>query len=817
MGVQLLVNMTHRGGVGANPTTGDGAGLMTQLPDALFRADMAAQGVNLPSTYGCGMLFLPQNNEQQQAIREQIETLLADENLPIIGWRRVPTNRSAINDEVAASEPAVWQVFVGGAETSTCNDYERRLYVARKRLEKDTDTIDNAGFYCCSFSSSTVVYKGMFLANQLSRYYADLTDSHFVSALAFVHQRFSTNTFPAWNLAHPYRCIAHNGEINTLRGNVNNMIARAQSLQTTLFKKELSNLMPFITPDQSDTASLDNAVELLCMAGYSPAHALSILIPEAWQGNADMEAMRRDFYRYHAPLMEPWDGPAQVIYSNGRQIAAVLDRNGLRPGRYWLTDDDLIVMASEAGVLNIQDARISQKCSVEPGKMLLVDLEKGRIINDAEIKHDLSSAHPYEEWRQQSQIPLETLPKGNGDDLTTFSGETLLRSQQNYAYTEEDLKFILLPMTQDAAEPLGAMGDDSPTAVLSTRMKPLSTYFRQEFAQVTNPPIDPIREEVVMSLASYLGPRPNLLEPFVAPQTTCITLSRPILTPDEFCRLRDMQDKQFKVCTLDTIWAADDGESGMEKALQALQAEALRAVYEDGAAILILSDRNSGPKRPAIPMLLVAAAVHHHLVREGQRTRVGLVTETGSAREVHDFATLIGYGVEAIYPYLAYASLAELPLNIPNDSVKERQIRYRHAVCKGLLKTMSKMGVSTIQSYCGAQVFEIVGLDSDFVNAYFCGTVSQIGGIGAIEIARETLFWHSVAYDKKPPMLYENALDAGGDYAYRLRGEEHLWTPTSIATLQHAVRTGKYENHKQKHLNLPVQPSVERFALIFHL
>ena len=796
-GLQLLANLTHRGAVGANPTTGDGAGLMTQMPHDFFRTVAAQNGFSLPNQYGCAMLFLPKPEKQQAAMRQMIDNILAQENLPLLGWRQVPVCREAINDEVAASEPSIWQVFVGGAphddEDNNGDGYERRMFIARKQMENAARAA-KLDFYCCSFSARTVVYKGMFLADQLPQYYLDLQDSDFVSAFAFVHQRFSTNTFPAWELAHPYRFIAHNGEINTLRGNINNMTARTGRLHSSVFGDDAEKITPLIIPGQSDTASLDNAVELLCLAGYSPAHALATLIPEAWQGDKNMTAARRDFYAYHAPFMEPWDGPAEVVFSNGRQIAAILDRNGLRPGRYWLTDDDLIVMASEAGVLDIPDERIRHKWFIEPGKMLLVDMEKGRVIDDGEIKQELAEAQPYGEWRQRSQVPLDSLPCKNEDNIQDLSATELLRAQQRFAYTDEDLKFLLRPMATDGAEPVGAMGDDSPTAVLSTRMKPLSAYFRQEFAQVTNPAIDPIREEIVMSLKSYLGPRPNVLRPLSEPHTTCIVLEHPILTPSEFCRLRDGQDQRCKTVVLDITWRAAAGESGMKPALHNLREAALQAVRDEKATVLILSDRAADAEHVAIPIYLAVSAVHHYLVQAGQRLRVGLVAETALAREVHDFAVLAGYGAEAIYPWLALASVSALS---PGEESMEN---YRRAVGKGLLKTMSKMGVSTFQSYCGAQIFEAVGLATDFVDEYFCGTESQIGGIGVDEVARETLFWHQLANDGEQSLLYENALDAGGDYAYRLRGEAHLWTPASVAALQHAVRgnaANQYEEYSR--------------------
>ena len=820
-GLRLLENLTHRGATGSNPTTGDGAGLMTQIPDGLFRAEAEKLRLQLPppGDYACGMFFMPQKKAVRDKTQKQVEKILREEKLPLLGWRETPVCRDAINEQVAASEPAVRQAFVGRGEFEAGDEFERRLFAARKRMEHaiaaDADAKDPAGFYCCSLSSRTVVYKGMFLAAQLAQYYPDLTDERFESAMAVAHQRFSTNTFPSWRLAHPYRFIAHNGEINTLRGNLNNMRARGHSMASPLWGDDFNKLPPLIDEGQSDTASLDNAAELLRLSGYSPAHALSILIPAAWQKDGLMPPPLADFYSYHAPMMEPWDGPAEVVFSDGEQIAAVLDRNGLRPGRYWLTDDDEIVMASEAGVLDIPDEKIVKKWFIEPGKMLLVDLKRGCIVEDGDIKTALAEARPYRQWIQQSQTALSSLQNSKGDsamdDAMTIAAEDfrpadekeLIRKQRHFGYTAEDIKFILRPMAEEAAEPIGAMGDDTPAAVLSERPKSLSAYFRQEFAQVTNPPIDPIREEIVMSLASYLGRRPDLMRPLSPPESSCLVLESPILSPQEFAKLCRPEVGGLKVKTLDITWPAKEGADAMEGALESLRENALRAVAEEGVGVLILSDRRAGAERAAIPELLAAAAVHHCLVASGERTRAGLVVDTGGAREVHDFAALAGYGAEAIHPYLAYATVAATPLRkSPQTPPSQRIERYRRAVGKGILKTMSKMGVSTFQSYCGAQIFEAVGLSKEFADKYFCGTVSQIGGIGAREAAEEAMLRHAAAYgkikkgdsdskrdsDSDSENIRREELDAGGDYAYRRFGEEHLWTPQTVASLQHAAR-----------------------------
>ena len=804
MGLEMLVNMTHRGAVGANPTTGDGAGILTQIPDAFFRRQM-----ELPIDkdgehgYAVGVLFMPQDEKRRMRVAELIEQTVTEEGLSLIGWRDVPIIRSAINDEVAACAPHIQQLFVTGGQTLLGDAFERRLYIVRKIIEKrvakdDAADIaaDTAGFYCASFSSRTIVYKGMFLSEQLGGYFPDLGDTNFLTSFALVHQRFSTNTFPAWKLAHPYRFIAHNGEINTLRGNINNMMARHHSMFSPVFGDELEKIWPLLQHGQSDTATLDNAVELLCLAGYSPAHALAVLIPEAWQNNPSLPAELVDFYRYHEPMMEAWDGPAEVVFTNGKQIGAVLDRNGLRPGRYWLTDDNLIIMASEAGVLNIPDSRIKRKWRIQPGKILLVDLIEKRLITDDEIKTTLASAHPYQDWVGASQQALPAKPTAVFDAL---SPTKLLRYQQRFGYTEEDIKFLIRPMVEDGAEPIGSMGDDTPQAVLSDRMKPLSSYFRQEFAQVTNPAIDPIREELVMTLNTYVGARPDVLSLGTPPTSRCLVLQHPVLLPAEWEGL--LASDEFSPTALNATY---DAAETLSATIERLQREALQAVTENNARVLALSDRRVSESRIAVPMLLAVAAVHHCLVASGDRTKVGLVVETGAARSVHDMATLAGYGVEAIFPYLAYHTVLSLSLHgeCTDLSDTERLENYRKALGKGLLKVMSKMGISTFQSYCGAQIFEAVGLSAELVERYFCGTVSQIGGIGITELEAEGRYWHHIANSPEHP-LFKDSLDAGGDYACRTRGERHLWTFGSISALQHAVRANQYDKYEEyaEHIN----------------
>ncbi len=802
-GLQILKNMEHRGASGANPTTGDGAGVLLQIPDSFFRSQVnnLPKAIGNDNAYGVGFLFLPQSESLRNGVIKLIEAVLHEEGLPVLAWRNVPVTTHAINADVAACAPFMAQLFIGCGNTTVGDDFERHLFIARKLIEnRITDNValkvseDAGGFYVASFSSRTIVYKGMFLADQLDAYYPDLSDTTMQTAVAVVHQRYSTNTFPAWSLAHPYRVIAHNGEINTLRGNVNNMLARHQSIHSPLFGDNLKKILPLIKQGQSDTASLDNAIELLMMSGYSLAYALSILIPEAWESNNNISQELRDFYAYHAPIMEPWDGPAGVVFTNGKQVGAVLDRNGLRPGRYWLTDDDRFIFASEAGVLPMDDNKITEKWRIQPGKKLLLDLEQGKIISNDDIKYQLKHQAPYKQWLEQSQTKI---PPNNDSVSRQMQDDTLFAQQHRFGYTEEDIKFILRPMVLDAAEPIGSMGDDTPQSVLSSRMKPLSSYFRQEFAQVTNPPIDPIREGLVMSLTSYIGGRANLLSPHEPPTTKCLSVESPILTPSQFTAIKSNTNVTSK--TIDISYNEADT---MANAILQLCQTAATAV-QSGALILILSDTNTGTNRIAPPMLLAVAAVHHSLVAAGIRTQTGIIAETGSVRSVHDVAVLVGYGVNGIYPYIAYETILAMSLDNAVDINTENRIdNYRKALGKGLMKVMSKMGIATVMSYCGAQIFEVFGLSQSLIDNYFCGTVSHIGGMDIDDIEKETRFWHDLSTNPTNP-LYQTALDAGGDYAYRTRGENHLWTPESIAALQHSVRKndfGKYEEYS-KHIN----------------
>src|SRR6202163_4937707 len=743
---------------------------------------------------------MPKEKAWRKVIQSIISDQIKDEQLTLLGWREVPTDNSTLGQTVKPTEPAHMQVFIGrGAHIKNDDEFERRLYILRKSISQAIYQRRDrglAGYYPVSLSCRTVVYKGMFLADQLGKYYPDLSEPDFASALALVHQRFSTNTFPAWSLAHPYRMIAHNGEINTLRGNVNWMAARQASVHSDLYGKDISRLWPISYEGQSDTACFDNGLEFLVQGGYSLPHAVMMMIPEAWSGNPLMDEERRAFYEYHAAIMEPWDGPAAIAFTDGRQIGATLDRNGLRPARYLVTSDDRIVMASEMGVLKIPEEHIVTKWRLQPGKMLLVDLEQGRLIPDDEIKAQLAKSHPYRKWLDRTQIVLEELPDAPTKGMR--SNLPLLDRQQAFGYSQEDITILMTPMASTGEEANGSMGNDTPISALSDKPKPLFTYFKQNFAQVTNPPIDPIREELVMSLVSIIGPRPNLfdLQGGVA-GTMRLEVRQPILTDGDLEKIRsisEIADTHFKSRTLDTTFHAGFGAAGLEQVLDELCARAEAAVRE-GINIVILSDRMAGSDRIPIPSLLACAAVHHHLIRTGLRTSVGLVVESGEPREVHHFACLAGYGAEAINPYLAFETIISMKDRLPS-ALDDYEIvkRYIKSIGKGLLKVMSKMGISTYQSQCGAQIFDAVGLKADFVSKYFVGTHTRIEGVGLAEIAEETARRHADAFGDAP--VYKTALDVGGEYAYRTRGEDHAWTAESVSTLQHAVRGNSLERYK---------------------
>jgi glutamate synthase (NADPH) large chain len=797
----ILLNLEHRGAVGADPRAGDGAGILVQIPHKFFAKRATELGFTLPvaGDYAVGVLFMPHEESWRAEIRDVFAEETAREGMQLVGWRDVPNDNSCLGQSVKPTEPFHQQVFIGkGDRRLDADEFERRLYILRKtisgRLYKMRER-RYAGYYPVSISSRTLIYKGMFLADQLGRYYPDLRDPDFESALALVHQRFSTNTFPTWSLAHPYRMIAHNGEINTLRGNINWMAARQSSARSPFYGEDIHRLWPISYEGQSDTACFDNALEFLVQGGYPLAHAVMMMIPEAWASNSLMDDERRAFYEYNAALMEPWDGPAAIAFTDGRKIGATLDRNGLRPARYLVTRDDRIVMASEMGVLPIPEEDIVTKWRLQPGKMLLVDLEEGRLIPDEEIKAKLAGGHPYEEWLHNTQLVLEDLPRTQ--TRPPPSNLTLLDRQQAFGYTQEDLKILMSPMGATGEEAVGSMGNDTPISALSDRPKLLFTYFKQNFAQVTNPPIDPIREEIVMSLVSIIGPRPNLFDLHGLSTTKRLEVRQPILANEDLEKIRsisEVSDSHFKSLTLDAVWPADHGAAGLGPALADLCNEAERAV-RDGINIIILSDRHAGSDRIPIPSLLTCAAVHHHLIREGLRTSVGLVVESGEPREVHHFCCLAGYGAEAINPYLAFETLIAMKDELPQKlEAKEIVKRYIKSIDKGLYKVMSKMGISTYQSYCGAQIFDAVGLRSDFIKTFFTGTATRIEGVGLDEIAEETVRRHRDAFGDAP--IYRHALDVGGEYAYRVRGEDHVWSATTVTALQHAVRGNSLDKYR---------------------
>ncbi len=826
--LHVLENLEHRGAVGADPLMGDGAGILVQIPHQFFIEECAKLGFFLPEAgrFAIGQLFLPRDAVERERAVKIVERAIVTEGLTVLGWRDVPVDNSKLSEGVKATEPVHRQVFVGCPSAVADQEaFERKIYIARKLLSGDVYEADWHGatkrdldsFYVVSFSSRTIVYKGMFLSYQVGAYYRDLHDERFVSALALVHQRFSTNTFPSWKLAHPYRMVAHNGEINTLRGNVNWMYARQATTTSKLFGEDIEKIWPISYEGQSDTACFDNALEFLLRGGYSLPHAVMTLVPEAWAGNQVMDDERKAFYEYHAAIMEPWDGPAAVCFTDGRMIGATLDRNGLRPARYVITDDDRVVLASESGVLPIPEEKIVAKLRLQPGKMLLLDLEAGRIVSDEEVKHSIASAHPYGQWIDETQLVLEDLPEVPARAPKTL--ESLLDLQQAFGYTQEDLKLLLPPMAVTGQEAIGSMGTDTPMSALSDKPKLLYTYFKQNFAQVTNPPIDPIREELVMSLVSFIGPRPNLFDLEGSEAQKRLEVRQPILTNEDLEKIRTIGDNEesgFKSITIDITYPAANGPAGMRPALDAIcvQAEAAVRFSATGQVynIIVLSDRMVGRERIGIPALLATAAVHHHLIRKGLRTRAGLVIESGEPREIHHFALLAGYGAEAINPYLAFDTLLAMKGQFPDD-VEAHEIVYRYikSIGKGLLKVMSKMGISTYQSYCGAQIFDAVGLKSDFVKHFFYGTATKIEGVGLEQIAKETVERHKSAFGLDPVLA--SSLDVGGEYAFRNRGEAHVWTPDVIAGLQHSVRTNSFERYKAEFAD-PIDSQNEKLTTI---
>jgi glutamate synthase (NADPH) large chain len=807
-GLEILLNLDHRGAVGADPLLGDGAGILIQIPDTLLRNWATGAGLSLPKSgdYAVAMCFLPQDDAARDFAVSHFEQFIEKEGQTLIGWRDVPTDVNGLGKAVIEEMPVIRQAIIGRGESTPDQDaFERKLLSIRKQTQNPLRALEEklgltglSQLYMPSISSRTIVYKGLLLAGQVGTFYKDLQDPTCTSALALVHQRFSTNTFPSWKLAHPYRLIAHNGEINTVRGNVNWMNARRRTMESDLLGPDLDKMWPLIPHGQSDTACLDNALELLLAGGYPLAQAVMMLIPEAWSTDPLMDEGRKAFYEYHAALMEPWDGPAAIAFTDGRQIGATLDRNGLRPARFCVTDDDLVIMASESGVLPVKEDNILRKWRLQPGKMLLIDLEEGRIIEDEEIKAKLSSEKPYSAWLKAAQYKLKDLDEVEVEEPALANDPALLLDrQQAFGYTQEDVSKFLEPMARAGEDPLGSMGTDTPLAVLSNKSRLLYDYFKQNFAQVTNPPIDPIREELVMSLVSMIGPRPNLLGREAGTHKR-LEVDQPILTNADLAKIRSVEvqlDAAFRAETIDITWDARSGAQGLEMALKEMCWAATEAVLQD-KNILILSDRAQGTDRIAMPSLLATAAVHHHLVRQGLRMQTGLVVETGEAREVHHFCVLAGYGAEAINPYVAFETLEEIRVRQGLSlSTYEVQKNYIKAVGKGILKVMSKMGISTYQSYCGAQIFDAVGLSSAFIDKYFTGTATTIEGIGLNQVAEEAVRRHATAYGDNP--LYKSMLDVGGIYGFRLRGEDHAWTPENVANLQHAVRGNDPKNYAE--------------------
>ena len=806
--LKILENLDHRGAVGADKLMGDGAGILIQIPDALYRQEMALQGVVLPplGEYGVGIIFLPKEQASKEACEQEMERAIKAEGQVLLGWRDVPINQDMpMSPTVRAKEPLIRQVFIGrGNDVIVQDALERKLYVIRKTASAAIQNLQlkhSKEYYVPSMSSRTVIYKGLLLADQVGTYFLDLRDERCVSALGLVHQRFSTNTFPEWPLAHPYRYVAHNGEINTVKGNYNWMKAREGVMSSPVLGADLQKLYPISFADQSDTATFDNCLELLTMSGYPISQAVMMMIPEPWEQHTTMDERRRAFYEYHAAMLEPWDGPASIVFTDGRQIGATLDRNGLRPSRYCITDEDVVIMGSESGVLPVPENKIVRKWRLQPGKMFLIDLEQGRMIDDEELKAGLANSKPYKQWIENLRIRLDDLQAQASDAQASGqlpTKDSLLDLQQAFGYTQEDIKFLMAPMATNGEEGIGSMGNDSPLAVLSSKNKPLYNYFKQLFAQVTNPPIDPIREAIVMSLVSFIGPKPNLLDINQVNPPMRLEVSQPVLDVSDMQKLRHIEDHthgKFKSITLDITYPLSWGQEGVEAKLASLCAASVDAI-KGGRNILIISDKAVTATQVAVPALLALSAIHQHLVREGLRTSAGLVVETGSAKEVHHFAVLAGYGAEAVHPYLAMQTLQAIHKDLPGDLSAEKAIyNYVKAIGKGLSKIMSKMGVSTYMSYCGAQLFEAIGINTSTIEKYFTGTASRVEGIGVFEIAEESIKSHRAAFSADPVLAH--MLDAGGEYAWRARGEDHMWTPDAIAKLQHSTRTNNFSTYKE--------------------
>ncbi|MEV4685675.1 glutamate synthase large subunit [Streptomyces kurssanovii] len=790
----VLRNLEHRGATGSEPDSGDGAGILLQVPDAFLR-EVTAFELPQAGSYAVGIAFLPADAEDNEAAVSKIETIAGEEGLTVLGWREVPVTPDLLGNGARATMPAFRQLFVGDGSSEGIA-LDRKAFVLRKRAERE------AGVYFPSLSARTIVYKGMLTTGQLEPFFPDLSDRRFATAVALVHSRFSTNTFPSWPLAHPYRFVAHNGEINTVKGNRNWMRARESQLASKLFNSgagKIDRIFPVCTPDASDSASFDEVLELLHLGGRSLPHSVLMMVPEAWENHDSMDPARRAFYQYHSTMMEPWDGPACVTFTDGVQVGAVLDRNGLRPGRYWVTDDGLVVLSSEVGVLDIDPSKVVRKGRLQPGKMFLVDTAEHRIIEDDEIKSSLAAEHPYQEWLEAGEIELEDLPER---EHIVHTHASVTRRQQTFGYTEEELRVILAPMARTGGEPLGSMGTDSPIAALSERPRLLFDYFTQLFAQVTNPPLDAIREELVTSLYSSLGPQGNLLEPTAA-SCRSVTLPFPVIDNDELAKLihinADGDMPGMKAATLAGLYRVSGGGDALAARIEAICGE-VDAAIEDGARLIVLSDRHSDAEHAPIPSLLLTSAVHHHLIRTKQRTQVGLLVEAGDVREVHHVALLIGYGAAAVNPYLAMESVEDLVRagTFIEGLEPEQAIRNLiYALGKGVLKVMSKMGISTVASYRGAQVFEAVGLDEAFVDKYFNGTATKIGGAGLDIVAKEVAARHAKAYPASGIAATHRALDIGGEYQWRREGEPHLFDPETVFRLQHATRNKRYDIFKK--------------------
>jgi glutamate synthase (ferredoxin) len=795
----VLENMEHRGGQGSEPNTGDGAGIMIQIPHRFFRREMAALGVTLPEEgdYAVGMLFMPHDQAQREEQERTFEAIVREEGQDVLGWRTVPTNDELLGRSAKEAKPYVRQLFIGrGAGTEAGLAFERKLYVIRKRAERAIRYADFPGgdrFYVSSLSCRKIVYKGMLTTEQLKSFYPELTDETMETAIALVHSRFSTNTFPSWDRAHPYRYLIHNGEINTLRGNINWMHARQTLLASELFGDDIEKVKPIIDADGSDTAMFDNVLELLYLAGRPLAHAAMMMVPEPWTNHESMSPEKRAFYEYHSTLMEPWDGPAAMAFTDGVQIGAILDRNGLRPARYCVTKDGFIILASEQGALEIPQEEILYKDRLRPGRVLLVDTKEGRIISDEEVKKAIATEHPYREWLDEHLIGLDDLP--DAPEIPGPDSEKVRIRQAAFGYTYEELRKVLEPMAGTGGEPIGSMGYDAPLAVLSERPQRLYNYFKQLFAQVTNPPIDAIREEIVTSTVTTIGAERNLLKP--EPESCRhIRLETPILSNEQFAKLRHIRRPGFKAITIPILFPADEGEKGLREAID-LMCEAADRVIEKGHNLIILSDRGIDRENAAIPALLAVSALHHHLIRRGTRTKVSLLLESGEPREVHHFALLLGYGVSAVNPYLAFETIADMIRRgmLTGVTYEKAVQNYIKAATKGVVKILSKMGISTIQSYRGAQIFEAVGIAQDVIDKYFTWTASRIDGIGLDVIAAETLKTHAKAFGTAADV--EEALDSGGEYQWRKDGEDHLFNPETVHTLQLATRTNDYRLYKR--------------------